>query len=218
MAETTSRRGRRLPVYLLLDCSGSMAGEPIEALKMGIRMLVMDLKNDPRAAELVWLSVIKFGGDVKQEAPLTGIHSFQEPVLEAAGETPLGEALRLLIKCIDMEVIPGSATQKADYRPMVFLMTDGQPTDNDWEQASQELRNHRLAPVVFLACAAGSQADETKLKKMTETVVRLRDTAPGTLGGFIQLVTLLTLKGSKEPGAPLCQNDIPSVPGVEMVP
>ena len=42
---------RRLPVYLLLDCSGSMSGEPIESVRQVIKMLVNELKGDPQALE-----------------------------------------------------------------------------------------------------------------------------------------------------------------------
>ena len=51
---------RRLPVYLLLDCSGSMSGEPIEAVKQGIKALLTELKGDPQALETACLSVITF--------------------------------------------------------------------------------------------------------------------------------------------------------------
>jgi len=62
---------RRLPVYLLLDCSGSMSGEPIEAVRQGIDHLLSELRGDPNALETVWLSVITFSSVARQAVPLT---------------------------------------------------------------------------------------------------------------------------------------------------
>ena len=55
-----SEFSRRLPVYLLLDVSGSMAGDPIEAVKHGVRALISELRGDPQALETAYLSVITF--------------------------------------------------------------------------------------------------------------------------------------------------------------
>ena len=65
-------------------------------------------------------------------------------------------------------------------------MTDGQPTDS-WSGPADELKQKR--PSNIIACAAGPQADESILKQITESVVRLQDTSPGTLGAFMQWVS-----------------------------
>ena len=62
---------RRLPIYLLIDTSGSMMGEPIEAVKQGIRTLITELKGDPQAVETAYLSVITFDSHARQLVPLT---------------------------------------------------------------------------------------------------------------------------------------------------
>ena len=167
---------RRLPVYLLLDCSGSMEGDPIEAVRMGLKALRADLQGNPQALETVWLSVITFDSSARQVVPLSELIAFQEPPLQAKGLTSLGEALTLLADCIEKEVRTMASGKKGDYRPMVFLMTDGIPTD-DWEQPANRLKQRRMANIV--ACAAGSGADETILKRITEQVVRLTDSTPG---------------------------------------
>lgn len=68
---------RRLPVYLLLDCSGSMFGEPIEAVKNGVQVLVSTLRQDPYALETAYLSIITFDSDARQTTPLTELAAFQ---------------------------------------------------------------------------------------------------------------------------------------------
>ena len=116
---------RKLPIYLLLDTSGSMHGEPIEAVKNGVEMLVSTLRNDPYALETAYLSVITFNTNAQQLVPLTELEQFQTPVIEARGCTALGEALTLLADRIDTEVAKTTAEQKGDWRPLVFIMTDG---------------------------------------------------------------------------------------------
>ena len=82
-------RVRRLPVYVVLDCSGSMTGEPIEACRQGLKALLADLRNDPQALETVALSVITFESKAQQLTPLTDLGEFTEPTLTAGGSTAL---------------------------------------------------------------------------------------------------------------------------------
>lgn len=176
---------RRLPVYLLLDTSGSMTGQPIEAVRQGVRALLADIRSDPQALETVWVSVIAFSSTAQQVSPLTELSAFREPTLEAGGSTALGAALELLEQCVGREVRKAGPAQKGDWRPLVFLMTDGQPTDN-WETAADRVRNARLGNVVALA--AGHAADSDVLKRITDTVVRLDELQPDSLKAFFKWV------------------------------
>lgn len=85
---------RRLPVYLLLDTSGSMTGEPIEAVKNGVQMMMHSLRQNPQAIETAFLSIITFDSDAKQIVPLTDLASFQIPDIKASGLTSLGASIR----------------------------------------------------------------------------------------------------------------------------
>jgi uncharacterized protein YegL len=87
---------RRLPVYLVLDTSGSMMGEPIAAVETGVQTLVSALRQDPYALETAYLSVITFDSKAKQVVPLTELTAFQMPSIQATGLTSLGDALKLL--------------------------------------------------------------------------------------------------------------------------
>lgn len=177
---------RRLPVYLVLDCSGSMSGDPIQAVRQGVKALVADLQTEPYAIETAYLSVIAFESTAQQLCPLTELLAFQEPNLVAGGTTSLGEALKLLTTCFDKDVNKASDTQKGDWKPLVFLMTDGMPTDS-WEGAADELKQKK--PANIIACAAGANADEYVLKRITEIVVKLDDLQPDTLKAFFKWVT-----------------------------
>mgnify|MGYP000110685047 CR=1 FL=1 len=172
---------RRLPVYLLLDTSGSMHGEPIEAVKNGVQILLSNLRQDPYALETAYLSVITFNETAKQVVPLTELPSFQAPVLNASGTTSLGGALSLLASSIEREVAKTTAEEKGDWKPLVFIMTDGEPTD-DWNKGLEALKKVRTGVVV--ACAAGPGADTSVLKKITEVVVSLDTADDATIKAF----------------------------------
>lgn len=177
---------RRLPVYLVLDVSASMTGEPIEAVKNGMKTLVAALRQDPYALETANLSVLTFNHEAKQEVPLTELSLFQEPQIKASGQTGLGAALLLLSECINREVNKSTAKQKGDWRPLVFLMTDGLPTD-DWSSGLQQFKKQKCGLVV--ACAAGPHADTSILKEITEEVVQLDTADSNSIQAFFKWVS-----------------------------
>ena len=198
---------RRLPVYILMDCSGSMAGEPIVAMEAGIRSLLVELQEDPQALETVWLSVITFGSTADQAVLLSDIHEFKVPDLVAGGSTALGEAVELLAERITEEVRVTTQDQKGDWKPLVFVFTDGEPTD-DWEEPVREFRADGRANII--ACGAGPEVNEDQLREIGDTVVRLADTQPGTLSAFMEWVSLAVTMTSKSLGAK--SDDTPELP------
>ena len=167
---------RRLPMYFLVDTSASMQGEPLDEVRMGVRMLVSEMRKDPMALEVAYLSVITFGDTAQQVVPLTALAEFKEPTLEAGGGASLGAALEELVRCAGCEVVKTTADTKGDWKPQVFLMTNGRPTDA-WEDAVKRVKENRWN---ITACAAGAEADETLLKSLTDVVVRLRDEQPSS--------------------------------------
>jgi len=186
---------RRLPVYLLLDTSYSMSGEPIEAVKNGVQLLVSTLRQDPYALETAFLSVITFDSSAKQVVPLTELPSFQPPELKLAGTTALGDALRLLAERIEAEVTKTTADTKGDWKPLVFLMTDGAPTD-DWNKGLDKLKAVRSG--IIVACAAGQGADTAVLKQITEVVVSLDTADANTIKAFFKWVSASISTGSQK--------------------
>ena len=121
---------RRLPVFFLIDVSESMVGAPIESVQNGMRTIVQDLRTDPYALETAFLSVISFAGKSKVLSPLTELYKFYPPVFPIGGGTSLGNALSSLMEEMDKTLVPTTEAQKGDWKPIVFLFTDGTPTDD----------------------------------------------------------------------------------------
>jgi uncharacterized protein YegL len=175
-----------------------MSGDPIESVKAGISALHSELMNDPSAVESAFLSVITFDSNARQLAPLAELASFNPPNLVASGTTALGAALKLLIDCLQTEVQQNSGEVKGDWKPLVFLLTDGAPTDN-WQQFADELKAKRPGNIIAVACGDG--ADTALLKSITDTVLEMKNMSPSDFSAFFKWVTQSIKQTSQKCGA-----------------
>lgn len=116
---------RRLPVYILIDTSTSMRGEPIAAVELGLKALIESLNKDPYALETVCLSIITYNTQAEQILPLTEVYKSRIPELIAKGRSALGEALELLCDKIETEVHKNTSEAKGDWKPLLFILSDG---------------------------------------------------------------------------------------------
>lgn len=181
---------RRLPVYLLLDCSGSMQGDPIVAVNEGLGMIYSLLINDAHALETVYISVITFSNRVDQYQ-LVPLEFFQPPQLRADGETRMGAALDFLVQSIEQDLIQNlpQQNQHGDFCPLVFLLTDGIPTDNyrDALYRLKALSGSRKPSVVALGC--GPHVNTTLLHEITSNVFLMHSVAPETIKAFFRWIS-----------------------------
>lgn len=187
---------RRLLAYFLLDTSGSMNGEPIQALNNGFNGLVSMLRADPQAMESLHLSVITFDREVKNIIPLTALSNFypMEITCPDSGPTHTGAALEMVSDLVQKDLVKGSADEKGDWQPLLFIFTDGKPSDiQKYRQMIPILRGLEFGAIV--GCAAGPKADEQFLKELTDHVVKLDTTDAITLSSFFKWVSTSITQG-----------------------
>ena len=196
-----AQRSRRLPVYILADRSGSMDGDPIVAVNQGLQLLKNDLEQEPRAIQSVWISVVSFGSSATIDVPLTELMAFNPPTLSASGTTQLGEALDLLDRAIDNDRIASTGSHTGDYRPLVFLFTDGEPTD-DWREPARRLKHRttsRTANIIAVGCGVDVNTDT--LKDITESVMLMENTTAGDFQRLLRWISQSVKSASKSAGS-----------------
>ncbi len=152
----------RAPLVLVLDGSGSMSeDDKIGLLNEGLKTLAGELQGDPIAARCGRVLVISFGGDNKVDVAgdWTDAMDFTPPTLHAGGMTPLGTAMRCALDEIESQKAQMRSAGVSYKRPILMLLSDGDPTD-EWQQVAAECRaaesSHR---VNIMAIGVGNQAN-----------------------------------------------------------
>jgi uncharacterized protein YegL len=160
----------RCPCVLLLDTSGSMKGERIDALNAGLQTFREELLKDPLARRRVEVAVITFGGAVRVVQDFVTVEDFRPPPLQAAGLTPMGTAIQQAIDLLDVRKGQYKTNGVAYYRPWIFLITDGAPegeADEVIAQMARRIREEEAARRLAFFAVAVEGADIGQLTALS---------------------------------------------------
>lgn len=187
----------RCPVVLLLDTSGSMQGRPIEELNQGLRAFHEDVSNDSLALKRVEVAIVTFG-PVRIAHDFAVLSSSPFPELRAGGDTPLGAAIAKAALMLSERKDEYRANGISYFRPWIFLITDGTPTDDIKEAAKIIERGEESKAFAFFPVGV-RHAD-------FETLARISRRQPLRLAGlrfrelFIWLSASMKAVSASSPG------------------
>jgi uncharacterized protein YegL len=179
---------RRLPVYFLIDVSESMVGEPIDQVQEGIANIIKELRTDPYALETVYVSIIVFAGKTEKISNFVELYNYYPPKLPIGGGTGLGNAIDFLMKDMEIALQKTTLEEKGDWRPIIFLFTDGKPTDKvdiPFDKWNQKYRNKSN----LVAISIGDNTDTKILGRITDNVLLLTKTDNESFKKFFKWVT-----------------------------
>ena len=186
-----------------------MRGEAIRAVNEGMKMLAEALCDDPKALETVWLSVISFSTEAEVARGLVPVVELEAPELKAGGWTNLGKAVKLLLEKMEKEVRKRTAEEKGDWKPVVFILTDGAPTGK-WEKPVRELLERvpkEVSEVVAVGC--GPRIKEEVLRRLGTKVVKIKEMDRKGVLEFFRWVSQSVRAESRRPGEGAREEDVP---------
>ena len=206
----TDNTSQRLPCVLVLDGSGSMSGEPIREMNAGLKILEEELKSDDTAAQRVQLLVIRLGGDDEVDiiADWQDALDFSAPSIESNGRTPLGKAMQTALDKIEEQKENYRSHDIPYNRPWIFLITDGEPTDFDWEDAAANCRRAEDDNKVVVFTIGTEEADFDALKQFSNR-------SPVRLEGLKFKELFLWLSRSASSGSKASQDTEVQLPAVD---
>lgn len=166
----------RIACALLLDTSGSMSGEPIGQLNRGFELFCEEIKSDELAKKRAEITVITFGGTARVEIPFTEGRDLQPRGLTASGGTPMGAALGIALDHLEQQKQAYRTAGLEYYRPWMFVLTDGAPTDGRaFTDAASRVREAEASrKVSVFAVGVGPSADLERLKELSAQRVPVR--------------------------------------------
>lgn len=165
-----------------------MVGAPIEQVQQGMRTIIQELRVDPYALETVFVTIIAFAGKARVLTPLTELYKFYPPTFPIGGGTSLGRGLECLMDDIDRNVQRTTLQQKGDWKPIVFLFTDGNPTDS-YSAAFRRWNDNYRRHCSLVAVSIGENVNVSILGEITDDVLMLKNTDSESFSKFFKWVT-----------------------------
>jgi uncharacterized protein YegL len=155
----------RCPCALILDTSGSMHGEPIEALNAGLRALHDDLQNDNLAKKRVEIAIVEFNTSVRVVQDFVVAANFQPPTLTASGNTDLAGGINQALDLIQLRKSKYNSSGVPYYRPWAFLITDGMVSD--YEQVARRVHEQEQNKSIAFFAVGVQGANQECLRKIS---------------------------------------------------
>jgi uncharacterized protein YegL len=157
----------RQALVILVDTSSSMQDD-IPDVNQGLVALQQALQTHELACKRVEVAIVAFGGSVRRMNDFTEAATFQAPELFASGTTPMGSAILTGLSMIEGRKAIYRSRGVAQYRPWIFLITDGAPTDKEeWPKAVAQLREAEAAKKVVFFAVGTSSANFDLLQQIT---------------------------------------------------
>lgn len=186
---------RKLPVFFLIDLSESMVGEPLQWVQKGMEYLIRGLKTNPFALETVWIEIIGFAGKAKMIEPFEELPLFYPPKFPIGGGSAIGQGLDFLMKEINNNVKQSSSEIKGDWKPLVFIFSDGQPTDN-YENTLRKWELDYKSKCQTLIATLGDCCSYSLLNRIANEAVKLEDCNEGSFDSYFKWLTDSIVKSS----------------------
>ena len=191
---------RKLPIFFLIDVSESMVGNTIEQVQRGMNDIIQNLRGDPYALETAHVEVIVYAGRPKTVTAMEEVYKFYPPQLPIGGGTSLGKALNHLMDRMDTVVVKTTADVKGDWKPIVFLFTDGTPTDNP-QSAIARWNKHYRSKANMVVVSFGDNINPLLFGQLTGDIVRFNDHGDNSYKAFFKWVTASIQATSRSIGA-----------------
>ena len=167
----------RCASVLLLDVSGSMGGGPLQQLQEGLAVYKDELFADTLARKRVEIAIVTFGGSVQVAQQFVTPEYFTPPTLVATGETPMASAIITGLDLLKSRKDEYKAGGIGYYRPWVFLITDGAPTDVNtpqWPEAVKRIQEGQDKKAFSFFAVGVEGADFERLKELSKRAEPLK--------------------------------------------
>ena len=133
---STTDIGKRtvLPFYIVVDASGSMEGTKIQSVNEALEEMRLKVTTDPFLSSIAWIGIITFSDEAEELIELGDLSRFISiPEIEVVANTNYGEVFDFLRTTIDHDIERLRADGVKAHRPLVFFLSDGQPSFENWE-------------------------------------------------------------------------------------
>lgn len=171
-----------IPFYFVCDESGSMGPNGgADYINASLPVLHETLVNDPLVVDKSRLSIITFANDATVTLPMTQVAEVVElPGVDAEGGTSYGAAFQALRQALATDVARMKADGYRVYRPCVFFISDGEPTDQNWESEYESLMNHEYRPHIIAYGVDGARSDTLRKVGSLKAYMATEEVSAGT--------------------------------------